>query len=235
MNNTYNVYCDESCHLEHDHQPVMVLGAVWCPLEAVAGVSEELAMLRRAHHMAPGFEAKWTKISPGGRDFYLDLVNLFFREGALHFRGLVIPDKVLLDHDKFGQTHDAWYYKMYFDMLKAILDPLDTYRIYLDLKDSRGAEKVRKLHEVLCNSMYDFDCKVVERVQQVRSHEVPLLQIADLLVGAVMCANRQQKASAAKTAVMERVRRRSSYLLTKTTLLRENKFNLLVWRPSQES
>jgi len=24
----YNVYCDESCHLENDHQSAMVLGAV---------------------------------------------------------------------------------------------------------------------------------------------------------------------------------------------------------------
>ena len=27
----YNVYCDETCHLEHDNSNVMVLGAVWCP------------------------------------------------------------------------------------------------------------------------------------------------------------------------------------------------------------
>lgn len=27
----YNVYCDETCHLEHDGINAMVLGAVWCP------------------------------------------------------------------------------------------------------------------------------------------------------------------------------------------------------------
>ena len=27
MSQTYNVYCDESCHMENDHQTVMVLGA----------------------------------------------------------------------------------------------------------------------------------------------------------------------------------------------------------------
>lgn len=26
MNQTYNVYCDESCHLENDGQKAMVLG-----------------------------------------------------------------------------------------------------------------------------------------------------------------------------------------------------------------
>ena len=27
----YNVYCDETCHLEHDGINDMVIGAVWCP------------------------------------------------------------------------------------------------------------------------------------------------------------------------------------------------------------
>jgi hypothetical protein len=33
MSQVLNVYCDESCHLENDHQTAMVLGAVWCPFE----------------------------------------------------------------------------------------------------------------------------------------------------------------------------------------------------------
>lgn len=33
MSETFNVYCDESCHLDHDHQKAMVPGAVWCPLD----------------------------------------------------------------------------------------------------------------------------------------------------------------------------------------------------------
>lgn len=27
----YNIYCDESCHLEHDGIKPMLLGCVWCP------------------------------------------------------------------------------------------------------------------------------------------------------------------------------------------------------------
>ena len=29
----YTVYCDETCHLEHDNIKPMALGAVWCPKE----------------------------------------------------------------------------------------------------------------------------------------------------------------------------------------------------------
>jgi len=33
MTQVFNVYCDESCHLEHDHQGVIVSGAIWCSFE----------------------------------------------------------------------------------------------------------------------------------------------------------------------------------------------------------
>jgi len=33
MAQVFNIYCDESCHLQHDRQTVMVLGAIRCPFE----------------------------------------------------------------------------------------------------------------------------------------------------------------------------------------------------------
>jgi len=33
MAQVFNIYCDESCHLEHDRQGIMVLGAIWYPFE----------------------------------------------------------------------------------------------------------------------------------------------------------------------------------------------------------
>lgn len=38
----YNIYCDESCHLENDHQKVMVLGAIWCSLDKVKEISKRI-------------------------------------------------------------------------------------------------------------------------------------------------------------------------------------------------
>ena len=139
----------------------------------------------------------------------------------------------MLQHEKFGQDHDTWYYKMYFDMLKVILSPDDCYRIYLDIKDTRGASKVKKLHDVLCNNMYDFQRQIIERVQIVRSHEVELLQLADLLIGAISYVNRGLTGSAAKLALIERIKKRSHYDLTRRTLLLEKKINLFRWHASE--
>jgi hypothetical protein len=228
-----NVYCDESCHLENDHQQAMVLGALWCSKDQVPDAAERVREIKARHGLARDYEVKWTKVSPAKAQFYVDLVDFFFDDNDLHFRALIVPNKGMLEHGAFGQTHDDWYYKMYFDLLKVIIDPQLRYRIYLDLKDTRGKAKVAKLHDVLANAHYDFSRQIVERIQTVRSHEVELLQIADLLIGAVSYVSRGLHSSAAKMRIAERMRHRSHYSLTQTTLLRENKLNLFRWNASK--
>lgn len=233
MSQIYNVYCDESCHLENDHQLAMVLGAVWVPFEKVRKIAVHIREIKSKHGLKPDFEIKWTKVSPAKINFYLEVLDYFFDDENLHFRALIVPDKSLLRHDVHGQNHDTWYYKMYFDMLKVILSPHEKYRIYLDIKDSRGGTKVNKLHEVLSNNMYDYSRSIIERIQIIRSHEVELLQLTDLLIGVVSYVNRQIESSKAKIALVNRMKERSGYSLMRTTLLREGKVNLFRWRATE--
>jgi len=232
MSPIFNIYCDESCHMEHDHQKVMVLGAVWCLLERTREIAVRIREIKAKHGLPSEFEIKWSKVSPAKVEFYLDVVDYFFDDDDLHFRALIVTDKSKLRHQDFQQTHDEWYYKMYFDMLKIILDPNARYRIYIDIKDTRGGAKIAKLHEVLCNNIYDFSRQIIETLQIVRSNEVETLQMADLLIGAVSYANRSLTTSSAKLALVQRVRERSGYSLTRTTLFREDKVNLFVWHAS---
>lgn len=113
MSNVYNLYCDESCHLENDGQKAMVLGAVWCPDDKRAEIAKRLREIKQRHGLPADFEVKWTKVSSGQQAFYMDLVDYFFDDDDLHFRAVVVPDKTLLNHSDFGQSHDDWYYKMY--------------------------------------------------------------------------------------------------------------------------
>ncbi len=232
MSEIINIYCDESCHLEYDHLHVMVLGAVWCLRDRIAEVSRSLHEIRRKHGFKPDLEIKWTKVSPGkkSQSFYLDILDYFFDEDHLHFRALCVPDKSILNHNKYHQTHDDWYYKMYFDMLKVIIDPKFRYHIYLDHKDSWGGTKVRELHKVLANAHYDFQRQIIEWVQIVRSNEVQMIQLADLLTGAVAYANRGLRSNAGKVALVDRMKERSGYSMTSTTLYREDKVNIFRWR-----
>ncbi len=229
MSQVINIYCDESCHLEHDRQPAMALGAVWCSLDHVRSATERIREIKAKHGLPPRAEVKWTKLSPGNLPLYLDLLDYFFDTESLNFRCLV-AHKLELRHGDYGQTHDDWYYKMYFTMLQVILEPHACFRIYLDIKDTRSAAKVRHLHDVLAHNLYDFSRDIVTRMQTVRSHESELLQIADILIGALSAANREEIESLAKKALIERLRRRSGYSLTRSTLLREKKFNVFHWR-----
>lgn len=227
----FNVYCDESCHLENDHQKAMVLGAVIGSVESTMEIAEAIREQKRRHGLAHDFEAKWTKVSPARVDFYLSLVDLFF-ETDLRFRALVVPDKSMLDHAAHGQDHDTFYYKMYYEMLKVIFAADASYRVYIDMKDTRSAAKERKLHDVLCNSLGDFDHERIQRLQSVRSHEVAQVQMADLLIGAVSYANRFLMGSAAKVAIVERLKQRSGYSLVANTPLKAQKVNILRWQPA---
>lgn len=231
---TFNVYCDESCHLEHDDIPVMTWGAVYCSAAETRALAEDVRALKVAHGLPAGFESKWTKVSPAKLDFYRALTELFLADERLRFRGLVVPDKSVLDHARFDQSHDDWYYKMYFTMLRPIFCAPHRYRIYLDVKDTRGGPKTQKLHEVLANSLYDFDRQCVERVQQIRSHESELLQISDLLVGALTYANRGLSGNVAKAAIVARLRERlGCRALGQTSPFASTKLNILVWRPRE--
>lgn len=227
-----NIYCDESGHLEKDNVPVMVLGALWCETNKTHDIAKRLREIKEQHGLPTYFEAKWTKISPARKNFYLALLDYFFDDDDLHFRTIVIPDKTKLDHDRYAQDHDTWYYKMYFELLRVLIDPESEHYIYLDVKDTRGGSKVAKLHEVLCNAAYDFNREIIKPVQQVRSHQVEQIQLVDLLIGAVSYANRGLGENSAKVAFVERLRERSGHTLTKSTLLRESKVNLLVWEAS---
>lgn len=231
MSERIHIYCDESCHLENDHMQAMVLGAVWCPASHRAMLARKIKALKRQYGLPVQFEIKWIKVSPGQLDFYRALLDLFFDESLLHFRGLVVPDKQALDHGRFSQNHDEFYYKMWYVLLNRLIDPEKRYRIFLDIKDTQGQAKVTKLHDVLCNASYDFDRSVIESIELVHSHDVLLLQLADLLIGIIGYVHRGLQESPAKLALVAHARHRSGLRFEQSSLLRAEKFNLFVWRP----
>lgn len=226
----YNIYCDESCHLENDGIKPMLLGCVWCPEERKNAIFKELREIKVRHGLKPHCELKWNAVSLSKLSYYLELVDYFFDNSDLHFRVLVVPDKTKLDHKAYGQSHDQFYYKMYFDLLKTIIAPTNIYNVYIDIKDTRGQKKVERLRDVLCNNTYDFNKEVVARVQQVRSHEVELVELADFFTGALSYVHRELASSEAKLKIIEKIRMKSGYSLKLSTLVREEKFNIFIWK-----
>lgn len=228
-----NIYCDESCHLENDRQSAMVLGAVWCPKSDVNQFNRQIAAIKAQHNLSSYFEIKWTKVSAGKVDFYLELIDFFFNTDNLNFRAWVVPDKSILKHEQRRQSHDDWYYKMYFYLLRNIFHSGNEYHVYLDIKDTRGRKKLQKLHEVLSNAHYDFNREMITRIQHVHSHDIGLLQLADLFIGAISYKARNLTESTAKQSIIERIKTKSGRNLEQNTLPSETKFNLCFWRTNE--
>jgi len=156
MPDVINLYCDESCHLENDGLPVMGFGVLRCPADHLATVTQALADLKDKHR-ARG-ELKWAKVSPSRLAFYEELIDWFFADPKLRFRGWLVEHKERLAHDSFNSgSHDSFYYKMFYYLLEPLIrrpqpdEPERTYRVYLDVKDTRSRIKVRELAEVLRN------------------------------------------------------------------------------------
>ena len=222
----YNFYCDESCHLINDGNNIMVLGGIWCPKTEARSINDHIRAIKAANGIGLSTEMKWVKISHHKESAYLNLINYFFNEPNLHFRGLIVDNKNDLNHEAFNQTHDDWYYKMYFQMIKTILSPKDEYNIYLDIKDTRSKTKISKLHDVLSNSIYDFSHTTIKNIQVIRSEEVEIMQIVDILIGALAYFSRGLCKVDAKNDILRFIKDRSGYSLSKNTLYREEKFNI---------
>ena len=224
----YNIYCDESCHLQHDKKRFMVIGAVYCPVEKKSEICKRIKDIKKRNGVPLNVEMKWVCINKIRLDSYTALVYYFFDDGDLRYR-CIIADKTKLDHDKYHQSHDDWYYKMYFDMLKVILIPSNIYNIYIDVKDTHSYEKAVKLGEVLCNSKYDFSRKIIKNIQPIRSEEVEIMQLTDILTGAIAAKNNGDTSSVSKKGIISQIMRRSKYALTASTLYGEQKLNLFKW------
>ena len=208
MDKTFNIYCDESCHLENDHKDFMFLGSISSAYNQVRLHSSQINELKKKHNFFA--EIKWSKVSKSKCHFYADLIDYFFATD-LKFRAIGIK-KSKINHQHFGQTHDDFYYKMYYQLLNHKTNSLYAYNVYLDIKDTLSAHKVRKLREIL-NIRYG----VFRRVQNIRSHESVLMQLADFLLGAISYhTNIHEKKNQTKVQMTERIIKKSGLNLDKT-------------------
>lgn len=145
-NMKYNLFVDESCHLEHDHIPVMCIGYVKVPSLAYDELYKKLLIIKQEYYTTG--ELKWQKFSKSRLPLYKALVDFFF-ENPLEFRCVLIKYKDRLNNKDFNQgSHDNFYYKMTYFLLRP--NPPDvTYRVFIDLKDTRGKQKLKKLTRYL--------------------------------------------------------------------------------------
>jgi Protein of unknown function (DUF3800) len=197
----FNIYGDESRHTSDPTQPYMVIGAVKCPRELKRELVGQIHRMQ-ARHNAHG-ELGWKRVSPNRADFYRELLDLFANQPGLSFRCLVV-DRNQLDHDRFnGGDAELGFYKLYYQMLLPWLTEGNRYHIYLDWQHNRAQSRFHDLSQVLVSKLGNK--AEVACLEPVTSSNLPLLGLADVLIGAVGYAWNDLQGSLFKQELCQRL------------------------------
>ena len=218
MSKTFNIYCDESCHLENDHKNHMLIGSVSSAYNQVKRHTERINNLKNKHHYYG--EIKWSNVSTSQQMFYKELIDYFF-DTDLRFRAVVV-NKSKVNNEAHNQDYDTFYYKMYYYLLNHNKNSSYRYNVYLDIKDTLSAFKVNKLKEIL-NTKFG----VFRNVQNIHSHESIIMQLADFITGAISYnLNNAEKKVNTKKQLISQIMQHSEQGLKGSSNYKETKLNL---------
>lgn len=227
----YNIYCDESCHLKSNNSKYMLIGAIYCPKIKVKEINNYIKKLKENYNLSNNIELKWNKIDKKTENLYLDIIDYFFNNNDLKFRVMVI-DKERLNHKKYNQTENDFYHKAYYEMLKYIIDRNNSYNIYPDIKDTNSYY----YHQVMLNylkiKILDTNNEIIKKVQPIKSYEAPILQINDILIGALSYSYRKLSDNDAKLNIIKKIDSLYPDNLDETSY--SEKFNIFMWKPRND-
>lgn len=227
----YNIYCDESCHLKSNNSKYMLIGAIYCPKIKVKEINNYIKKLKENYNLSNNIELKWNKIDKKTENLYLDIIDYFFSNNDLKFRVMVI-DKERLNHKKYNQTENDFYHKAYYEMLKYIINRNNSYNIYPDIKDTNSYY----YHQVMLNylkiKILDTNNEIIKKVQPIKSYEAPILQINDILIGALSYSYRKLSDNDAKLNIIKKIDSLYPDNLDETSY--SEKFNIFMWKPRND-
>lgn len=227
----YNIYCDESCHLKSNNSKYMLIGAIYCPKIKVKEINNYIKKLKENYNLSNNIELKWNKIDKKTENLYLDIIDYFFNNNDLKFRVMVI-DKERLNHKKYNQTENDFYHKAYYEMLKYIINRNNSYNIYPGIKDTNSYY----YHQVMLNylkiKILDTNNEIIKKVQPIKSYEAPILQINDILIGALSYSYRKLSDNDAKLNIIKKIDSLYPDNLDETSY--SEKFNIFMWKPRND-
>lgn len=218
---TFNIYCDESTHLEHDGHPYMLYGYISIASNQIKICKEQIKAIKAKY----GYEGelKWTNIHDKTFEMYKELVEYFFMTD-MNFRA-VIGNKSQIDDSRSEYTFNDFYFRMYFQLLHHEISLENAYNIYFDIKDTCSNKKLRKLRDIL-----KWNASI-KNFQFIKSHESSFMQLADVLMGAINYNLRIESGDiegkvVAKRKIVEHINNHTNISLKHTSPLSAKKFNL---------
>ncbi len=194
----YHIYCDESCTDRcHSH---MVFGGIMLPAATAKQLASLVGEWRVRKNMTS--ELKWQKITTYKFAEYKEYVHGIMRHihrKEISFRSVVF-DKQLLDYKTFhAGNRELGFYKLWFQFLNhCFLRRLfggDTVIIFLDRRDT--AYRLGDLQSALNTRMVRHaGWAPVRKIEPIDSKRSEIMQMADVLMGAIGHQNNQLGAAA---------------------------------------
>ncbi|CNI27535.1 Protein of uncharacterised function (DUF3800) [Yersinia frederiksenii] len=228
----WHVACDES---GIDGQRFYGFGSLWMRYQRRGDFARIIRELREKHNVHD--EIKWKKAhSKRNTDFYHDLINTFFKHQWLAFHCIVVEKSIVNkafhngDYDLAMRKHFTKLISTKIgNVIKAHPERDCEFRIEVDPIASRYKKADEEFHAIANNTLArSFGRKnIINSVVTKDSKASDQIQIADFLLGAVMCAYQGKASSEAKINVSNTV---GSYLgwdsLRYDTWPSERKFNI---------
>jgi len=221
------IYCDESrpelfTTKKKTLDRYMLIGSIWIPKDRRNVLKNKIKKIRERHNVHG--EIKWRSVAPSKLDFYKDILRLFFDEGdTMRFRCIVI-DKQQIDLETYHKGDaELGFYKFYYQLLHHWIREGNKYSVFTDTKTTRVRHRLKELYQILNRANLFAD---IIAVQAIPSHESALIQIADLLVGAVGYCCHSHNQSQAKNAIIEIMTDKIKRIPCESTPLDEKKFNV---------
>lgn len=235
----YCFYIDETCHLEHDGYSAMCMGYIKVPSDHIQEYKDAIKSIKRKHHLLQEF--KWHNVSYTHIQLYKDVIDLFFNS-EMEFHSILVSSKTRLDKESFFKgDSDNFYYSMIYNLLynPTVNDYKGNtfYRVFLDKKDTRGTDKLKKIHTLL-NTQFGDNTPFLS-MQNIQSHESQFIQIADLFIGAIAHKARGlcelSGASRCKTELIQYLETLSGYTINEGTEPGDSKFSIINYQPKKRN
>lgn len=227
---SYRIFCDDSGLHGSTYYG---FGSLWMASERRGDFYACISELRSAHRYND--EIKWTNIKPRNKDFYAALVDRFFHMRSLMFHCLLVR-KGLVDKSFHGMKDPMdLARRKHFGMLVgakirwlAERDKKKAYHVITDRIPSRYAKADEAMEVVLQNQLRRLDGRsILTKVTTQDSKESYGIQLADVLLGAVMSEWNGEEPGPAKRTMRTHV---AKYLgwsdLAADTHRAESKFNI---------